>query len=345
MFTRTRSGGARIFRIVRINENMTETTANYDLTWKEAINDYFPSFIEFFFPTIYELIDWTETPISLDTELQQISQGELGEKSADKLYQVRLKNRSKIWILIHLEVQSQYDKHFPKRMFIYNYRAFDLYGKPVVSLAILGDEKPQWRPSNYSYGYGKSQVSINFEIAKLLDYEAKWESLERSENPFSKVVMAHLKTKATTKDMETREEWKWRIVKGLYEQGLSEQTIIKLHNVIDKMMTLPEQLQNSFERKLINFEEEKKMPLMSNIEEKALVRGTEKGKQEGKQEGVLETERNAVIKVLKVRFKSEVKSVNDKINQITDLSLLEQLLELAVTTNSLTEFEEYLQQI
>jgi hypothetical protein len=324
---------ARIFRIVTINENMTETTANYDLTWKEAINDYFPSFIEFFFPTIYELIDWNQTPISLDTELQQISQGEIGEKSADKLYQVRLKNRTKIWILIHLEVQSQYDKHFPKRMFIYNYRAFDLYGKPVVSLAILGDEKPQWRPSNYSYGYGKSQVSINFEIAKLLDYEAKWESLEQSENPFAKVVMAHLKTKATTKDMETREEWKWRIVKGLYDQGLSEQTIIKLLNVIDKMMTLPEQLQNSFDQKLINYEEEKKMPLMSNIEEKALVRGT------------LQTERNAVIKVLKVRFKSESKSVNDQINQIIDLALLEQLLELAVTTNSLTEFEEYLQQI
>ncbi|HEY9701258.1 MAG TPA: transposase, partial [Allocoleopsis sp.] len=114
---------------------MTESTANYDETWKEAINDYFPSFMEFFFPDIYQLIDWTETPISLDKELQDISKGGLGLKSADKLYEVKLKDKSEIWILIHIEVQSQRDTDFPKRMFIYNYRSFDSYGKPVISLA------------------------------------------------------------------------------------------------------------------------------------------------------------------------------------------------------------------
>ncbi|MEB3342106.1 hypothetical protein [Okeania sp.] len=37
-----------------------------------------------------------------------------------------------------------------------NYRAFDLYHKPVISLAILGDENQSWRPSFYQYGFGKS---------------------------------------------------------------------------------------------------------------------------------------------------------------------------------------------
>lgn len=43
---------------------MTEITANYDETWKEAIGDYFDSFLAFFYPEVYQQIDWTKTPIS-----------------------------------------------------------------------------------------------------------------------------------------------------------------------------------------------------------------------------------------------------------------------------------------
>ncbi|MDJ0735107.1 MAG: hypothetical protein QNJ47_13755 [Nostocaceae cyanobacterium] len=54
-------------------------------------------------------------------------------------------------------------------MFIYNYRAFDLYHQPVISLAILGDESKTWRPSYYQYGLENSQLILNFSIIKLLD--------------------------------------------------------------------------------------------------------------------------------------------------------------------------------
>jgi hypothetical protein len=33
---------------------MTNITANYDQTWKEAIGQYFESFLQFFYPKIYE---------------------------------------------------------------------------------------------------------------------------------------------------------------------------------------------------------------------------------------------------------------------------------------------------
>ncbi len=45
---------------------MTEITANYDETWKEVIGDYFDSFLAFFYSEIYQQIDWTKNPISLD---------------------------------------------------------------------------------------------------------------------------------------------------------------------------------------------------------------------------------------------------------------------------------------
>lgn len=31
-------------------------------------------------------------------------------------------------------------------MFVYNYRIFDRYDRPVASLAVLADDDPGWRP-------------------------------------------------------------------------------------------------------------------------------------------------------------------------------------------------------
>ncbi|MTJ16649.1 hypothetical protein, partial [Dolichospermum sp. UHCC 0299] len=241
---------------------MTNITANYDQTWKEAIGQYFESFLQFFYPKIYEQIDWSKTPISLDKELEQITASSQTKKRyADKLFQVWLLNNEVIWILIHIEVQSQYDKEFPQRMFIYNYRSFDLFNKPVISLAILGDEDAKWRPNSYEYGIGDSEVSMKFSIVKLLDYQ--WEELAASNNLFAIIVMAHLKTKVTTKDLTQREQWKWNLVRPLYQKGLTKVDIINLVKFIDRMMTLPPPLQTEFQTKLNDYEKELNMPFLS----------------------------------------------------------------------------------
>lgn len=184
---------------------MTELTVNYDETWKEAIGEYFESFLAFFFSDIHEQVDWQKQPISLDKELEQITaSAETEKRFADKLFRVWLLDNQEIWILIHIEIQSQYDNKFAQRMFIYNYRAYDLYNNPVVSLAILGDERRSWRPNSFKYGLKGSQMRLHFSIIKLLDY--KWEELEQNHNPFAIVVMAHLKTKSTTNNFEEREK-------------------------------------------------------------------------------------------------------------------------------------------
>ncbi|GET36452.1 hypothetical protein [Microseira wollei] len=54
------------------------------------------------------------------------------------------RNNQPAWILIHVEVQSQDQSEFAQGMYIYNYRAFDLYLRPVISLGVLGDERAFW---------------------------------------------------------------------------------------------------------------------------------------------------------------------------------------------------------
>ncbi|MCZ8163543.1 MAG: hypothetical protein O9275_23090, partial [Microcystis sp. LE19-196.1B] len=207
----------------------------------------------------------------------------------------------------------------------YNYRAFDLYHKPVISLAILGDESRSWRPDFYQYGLGGSQVRVDFLMVKLLDYQ--WEDLEQSENIWAIIVMAHLKTKATTNNLREREQWKWNLVRGLYQRGLTKFEIINLGKFIDKMMTLPPQLQLNFKTKLSQYEEENKMPFLSTIEEMAL------------EEGAKLTSQKYIILALQSRFGEIPNSLIETINQIEDVSVLESLFVPSITINSLEEFQ------
>ena len=215
--------------------------SEYDSPWKEALDLYFEAFLAFFFPQAYADIEWARDYAPLETELQQvIREAALGPQRADKLVKVWLRDGQEAWILIHVEVQSQEEAEFPRRMFTYNYRIFDLYNHTVVSLAVLGDDRATWRPDRFGYGRWGCEVGIRFPVVKLLDYATDVPGLEANPNPFAAVVLAHLKTRETRRDPDARCIWKIRLIKGLYERGLSKENIRDLFRMIDWMMDLPE---------------------------------------------------------------------------------------------------------
>ena len=161
----------------------------FDSPWKDVIENYLPEFIAFFFPKAYSQIDWSFGFEFLDKELSQIvKDAELGTRYVDKLIKLYQKGEE-VWILLHIEVQSQYEADFAKRMFIYYYRIFDRYDKKVASLAVLGDESTTWRPCEFSYELLDSKINFQFPIVKLLDLGQTWEALQSSHNPFAVVVI------------------------------------------------------------------------------------------------------------------------------------------------------------
>ncbi|REJ43645.1 MAG: hypothetical protein DWQ53_17145 [Microcystis flos-aquae DF17] len=165
--------------------------------------------------------------------------------------------------------------------------------------------------------------------------------------------MAHLKTKATTGKLPQREQWKWKLIRGLYEKEFEREQIIKLFEIIDNMMTLSPELQSSLESKIKQFEEERTMPLMSNMELRGIERGKEIGKEigelrgieRGKEIGVLEKSRDAIKTVLTVRFGQISSEIEEIIGKMTNPTILEELLKLAATANSLAEFKQSLARI
>lgn len=312
--------------------NPSEPQASFDDPWKEGLELYFEPFLAFFFPVVHELIDWSRSYESLEQEFQQfVKDSELGKRFTDKLFKVWQRDGEETWILIHIEVQSQEDSGFAERMFVYNYRCFDRYRKPVISLAVLGDERPNWRPSSYGYDLGGCRVGIEFPIAKLIDYEDHWEELDQSQNPFVIVVMAHLKTKATAGQPQQRKQWKWTLVRKLFEQGYSRNDVVELFRLIDWMMTLPDRLEREFRAELRQYQEERQMPYVTSIERLA--------KEEGIQEGRLETLRETIIDVLKVRFEAIPSTVSDMLTGLEDGALLKQLHLQAITVRSIEAFQ------
>ena len=64
-------------------------------------------------------------------------------------------------------------KNSDYRSFVYNYRPFELYKKPVVSLAILADDNTKWRPTSYYREIWGCKTEFHFNTVKLLDYNLK----------------------------------------------------------------------------------------------------------------------------------------------------------------------------
>ncbi len=131
----------------------------------------------------------------------------------------------------------------------------------------------------------------------------------------------------------------------------------KLFEIIDNMMTLSSELQSSLESKIKQFEEERTMPLMSNMELRGIergkeigkeigeLRGIERGKEIGKEIGALEKSRDDIKTVLTVRFGEISSEIEQRLSNINNVALLEEILKLSVTANSLEEFKRSLAEI
>jgi hypothetical protein len=147
-------------------------------------------------------------------------------------------------------------------MYIYNHRIFDRYDREVISLAILADDDPDWRPNQYGYGRWGFHTGTTFPIVKLLDYAPQGQALEADPNPFALVVLAHLKTLETRRSPADRQAWKLRLVKGLYERGMEPEDIRQLLRFIDWIMELPAGLEQRFWQELTTYQQEKRMPFI-----------------------------------------------------------------------------------
>jgi hypothetical protein len=264
---------------------MTPSSDDYDTPWKDALTRYFPEFMSFYFPAAHADIDWESPCEFLEQELAQVTRdAELGLRRVDKLVRIALRGGAEQWVFVHIDVQGSRDNDFAERVFVYNYRIYDRYRRPVASLAVLADSSVTWKPESFGYKLFGCEVGIHFPIVKLNDYSGQMPSLLQDKNPFALVTAAHLLTQQTRGHKVERYEAKGQLARLLHERNWDRQRIIDLFNIIDWMMHIPDDLQSKLLDEIGEFERNHAMPYISSFEQRGLERGRQEGRQEGQSE-------------------------------------------------------------
>jgi hypothetical protein len=271
-----------------------------------------------------------------------VPEAEVGRGTVDTLVSVWLLDGREEWLLIHVEVQSQHDAAFPERMYTYNHRLTDRYGRMPVSLAILGDESGVWRPQSYTNGTLGCEIRFTFPIAKLIDYRSREFELVVDPNPFAAVTLAHVKALETRGDPTARYAGKLTLVKGLYDRGLTKEQVLRLFRLMDWMLKLPHPLRRQFAEEIDMYEKDKQMPLLSPTEQmwrddavaegqaeglaKGQAEGLAKGQAEGLAKGLVEGLMKGIALALALRFGDEGVALIPHVRQITDHVALDAFL-------------------
>ena len=311
---------------------------DYDSPWKEALERYLPDFLALLFPQAHAGIDWSQGYEFLDKELQQVVRdAELGRRLADKLVRVVDTDGQEDWLLIHIEVQGDPDADLAERLFVYNYRIYDRHRRPVVSLAVLADERADWRPDRFGWQRWGCEVGIRFPSVKLLDYRPRWAELETSTNPFAVVIQAHLKTQETRQLPEERYRVaKLALAKSLYRRGWGRDDILELFRFIDWMLRLPEELEERLWSEIQTYETVEHMPYVTSVERIGIRKGIERGIEQGIEQGIqqgLQHERLLLLRLVDKRFGAAVAEQSAPLlDRIDNAQLLEDLAEALLDT-------------
>ena len=308
--------------------------ADYDSPWKEALEQYFPDFLAFFFPLVHAEVVWEQGYAFLDTELERVVRdATIGRRYADKLVKVFVREGQETWLLIHVEIQGYPDPDFAQRMFVYYYRIFDRYAVEVVSLAVLTGEVPARHVAPYRRTRWGCELRFRFPVVTVRHWGRRWAALEQHANPFAVVVMAHLKARQV-RPGEARKQWKLRLMRGLYERGRSREEILALFRFIDWLLVLPAALEQAFWQELRQVEEAHRMPYVTSVERLGIQQGLEQGLQQGQ---LLEA-RAMVLEAVAAQFGAVPEDVATAVQRVESRDTLHTLLRQAIACPTLEAF-------
>ena len=270
-----------------------------DTPWKDVLEIYFRSFIEFCFPRLAKEIDWQRGYDALDKELAKIYQdSQVNNSNADKLIKAWKTNQKEQFFLIHIEVQCSRDKHFSTRMYVYNYRIYDRYKVPVISIAILADGQPAWKPEKYNQKLFGCDIQMRYLLVKIKDYAAERYRLYKLNNPFAMIILAQLVALETRHNPQKRLQEKASLTRSLFARNWPIYQIMTVFKFVDWLIALPDELKLEYLNLTEEIDKEKIMGYLSTAEWVGLQKGIKKGFEEGKKQA----ETKIIMRLLARRF-------------------------------------------
>ena len=141
-------------------------------------------------------------------------------------------------------------------------------------------------------------------MAKTLFFSK--EELRNSDNPFALVILAQLEAIETKKDSEARLPNKVTLTRGLFKHGWTGDQIYSLYRFLDGIMTLPKELELTYNNKVREIEEEYQVSYMTTAErigyEQGVRQGVEQGLRQGEELGIQKGELGLIRSILESKF-------------------------------------------
>jgi len=292
----------------------------YDSGWKRILFRYFFQALDFFVPELSALFDTTVAPVFLDKELKKIAPGnEVGHRNADVLVQVRLLSGIDQVLLCHLELQTSVDSTLGHRTFVYAYRIYDKFGNFPLSILLLTDNDPGFRPEIFTLRPTPlAGVTLQYVVIKTLDYLPRLTELRDSDQVIAQVLRIYLEFQQQRLtlglpgvSLSQVRQWldvKVGLMKGLLELNLDGETVSEILLFLDWIVRLPRYMEATYDQLQIEALEnkEKAMTYVNTFErialrqkyEKGLEKGLKRGKQLGKNEGKIEALQETILRLL-----------------------------------------------
>jgi hypothetical protein len=268
-----------------------------DTAWKQLLETLFQPFLQFFFPTIHDAIDWSVPPEFLNTEFQRLVPGmRRGRRITDLLAKLRFRDGTVRWLLVHVEIQGHGETAAK-----FNERVLDCHFlirhrhrcsiEDIVSVAVVIDDSPAFRPGRYLKRLLGVTSLFEFPVVRLIDLDGRRAELEASDNPFAVVTLAYLAMFRASSEDERFATFRWllRLARELYNRGIrAENTGVLVRFLTWILKPSEARLDEAFGLVLRDFEGTTVMEFFTPFEIRALERGRAEGKTEGKAEGLRE---------------------------------------------------------
>ncbi|MFM7816010.1 MAG: hypothetical protein ACKPGI_03470 [Verrucomicrobiota bacterium] len=304
-----------------------------DAIWKETFMGFFHECMTRFDPAFAKKIDRSRKVRFLDKELRALlGRSPRPRQHVDILAEVPLTGVGLDTMLTHVEVQRRKVAQFAQRILLYHASLIQRFQRPVLSLAILADPDPKWRPSGLTSGIDGSGTRFEFPICKLTDYSDA--ELELDPNPVNLVILAERVLRRHRKDPMALREGKLRLFGRmavlLRSKRYSQEQRLVLTRAIDWSIPLPEDEEETFLEQLRQQEGDRPMTFLTTFERHALRKGLEQGRQDGVRLGWVE----ALKAVASVRFPDWKPSWNRILEAADDAELLQDWLKVAAASPS-----------
>jgi hypothetical protein len=184
----------------------------------------------------------------------------------------------------------------------------------VVSLAVLGDEEPSWRPDRFAYDLWGCELLLRFPTVKLLDRDPAM--LETTPNPFAVLTLLHRDAQETRGQPAARLQRKVARYRALLRQGYTASDVRSLLRLMEHVLRLDPE----FSRRA--FDQMRQVEMEAYGMETFVTSFEEIGRADGLVEGQLKGQRDLVLHLLDDKVGPLAAEIQVHITALTSAQLL-----------------------